>query len=250
MKKLIYGLKNLSGHNLHGNLTVFHRGGGHKKKYRLLDFNRKLMNIKGFIKTIEYDPNRSANISLISYVNGLLSYILTPSNIKIGDIIFTSINANDLMVGNHVPLYNLYKGAIIHNLSLLKHNKSKLIRSAGVSGIVLNDFLDGYKVIKLPSGELRAFNINNFCTLGTVSNENHKNRILGKAGVNRWLNRRPVVRGVAMNPIDHPHGGGEGKTSGGHPKTPWGKPTKGGYKTRKKKKVNKYIILRRNVNKF
>nr|YP_009547910.1 ribosomal protein L2 [Bremia lactucae]AZL92962.1 ribosomal protein L2 [Bremia lactucae] len=235
VKSLTKGFQRSNGRNNQGRITVRHRGGGHKRLYRIINFDRFNNNIEGFTKKILYDPNRSANIA---YIEKSSKYylILAPDGLKINQYIKSSPNA-DLKIGNALPLRNIPIGSLIHNISLYPQSKGKLIRSAGTSAQLIQKIDDKYAKIRLNSGELKLVLLTCYATLGVVSNVNHKTIKLGKAGRSRWLNRRPSVRGVAKNPVDHPHGGGEGKTSGGRPSvTPWGKITKG-KPTRKKKKL-------------
>tara|TARA_B100001250_G_C19641138_1_gene718331 strand:- start:324 stop:1001 length:678 start_codon:yes stop_codon:yes gene_type:complete len=220
------------------------RGGGHKRRYRIIDFKRNKFNIEGKIMTIEYDPNRSAYISLVFYVDGDKRYILSPSGLSIGDIILSGDKA-PLKTANALPLSSIPTGYSVHNIELIPGKGGQLVRSAGSSAQVMAHD-NGYCTLKLPSGEIRMVSEKCIATIGEVGNRSHEQIISGKAGRSRWLGKRPKVRGVAMNPVDHPMGGGEGKSSGGrHPSTPWGKPTKG-YKTRNKnKKSNDMIIKRR-----
>jgi large subunit ribosomal protein L2 len=235
------GFKRANGRNNQGKITVKHRGGGHKRLYRKIEFNRTKVN-KGKVCGIAYDPNRSANIAQIfDLTNYSFFYILAPEGLKEGDIVDNGSKA-ELKTGNALPLANLPIGSIIHNISLKPNSNGKLIRSAGTSAQLLQKTQNNYAKIRLNSGELRLILLNCYATLGIVSNINHKKIKLGKAGRNRWLNKRPHVRGVAMNPVDHPHGGGEGKTSGGRPSvSPQGKITKG-KPTRSKKKKNQFIL--------
>lgn len=243
-KSLLKPLKKSGGRNNTGRITSRRRGGGHKRMYRVIDFKRDKIGIEGKVEAIEYDPNRSARIALVKYSDGDITYIIAPDNLKVGSSILSGIDA-DIVVGNTLPLANIPLGTFIHNLELKPGKGGQLARSAGSSCIVVAKD-EKYTQIKLPSGEVRM--ILNACkaTVGVVSNLEHENISLGKAGRSRWLGRRPKVRGVAMNPVDHPMGGGEGKTSGGgHPVSPWGIPAKG-YKTRKKKNLsNKFIVKRR-----
>jgi len=239
IKKLIKGFKRSNGRNNQGRITVRHRGGGHKRLYRKITFNRSLNNVEGYVNKILYDPNRSANIAYIE--NDLKSFlILAPEGLQLNQYIKSSAQA-ELKIGNALPLKNIPIGSLIHNISLNPNSRGKLIRSAGTSAQLIQKINNKYAKIRLSSGELKLVLLNCYATLGTVSNINFKKIKLGKAGRSRWLNRRPVVRGVAKNPVDHPHGGGEGKTSGGRPSvTPQGRITKG-QPTRKKKK-KKLII--------
>jgi large subunit ribosomal protein L2 len=238
IKSLTKGFQRANGKNNQGRITVRHRGGGHKRLYRLINFNRT-KNIEGYVIKILYDPNRSANIAYIK--NDFQSYlILAPEGLKINQYIKSSPNA-ELKIGNALPLQNIPIGSLIHNISLYPQSRGKLIRSAGTSAQLIQKINNKYARIRLNSGELKLILLTCYATLGIVSNINHKKIKLGKAGRSRWLNRRPSVRGVAKNPVDHPHGGGEGKTSGGRPSvTPQGKITKG--KPTRKKKKKKLII--------
>ncbi|NDB83696.1 MAG: 50S ribosomal protein L2 [Alphaproteobacteria bacterium] len=242
-KPLTEGKKSTGGRNNLGRITSWHRGGGHKQLYRIIDFKRKKLDIEAIVERIEYDPNRTAHIALIKYQDGEFAYILAPSKLKEGDMVISSISA-DIKVGNSMKIKHIPIGSQIHNIEMKPGKGGQLARSAG-SYAQLAGKDNGYAQIKLRSGELRMIPLECFATIGIVSNAEHQNEKLGKAGRKRWLGRRPVVRGVAMNPVDHPHGGGEGKTSGGrHPVTPWGKPTKG-KKTRRNKLSSKFIIKRR-----
>jgi len=243
-KSLVVGLKQSSGRNCYGRITSRRRGGGHKRRYRIIDFKRNKLDIPAKVASIEYDPNRSARIALLHYVDGEKRYIIAPKDLNVGDVIVSSIKA-DIKVGNAMPLFSIPNGTIVHNIELHPGRGGQLCRAAGTYAQVI-DKEEKYTLIRLPSGEIRKVLSKCFATIGQVGNIEHENIKIGKAGRNRYLNRRPKVRGVAMNPIDHPHGGGEGKTSGGrHPVSPWGVPTKG-YKTRKKKKYSdKFIVKRR-----
>lgn len=238
IKKLIKGFKRANGKNNQGKITVRHRGGGHKRLYRKISFNRS-QNVEGYVTKILYDPNRSANIAYIK--NDLQSHlILAPEGLNLNQYIKSSSEA-ELKVGNALPLKNIPIGSLIHNISLYPNSKGKLIRSAGTSAQLIQKVNNKYAKIRLSSGELKLILLSCYATLGIVSNINHKKIKLGKAGRSRWLNRRPKVRGVAKNPVDHPHGGGEGKTSGGRPSvSPQGKITKG--KPTRNKKKKKLII--------
>ena len=243
-KRLTRALRKSGGRNNTGRITIRHRGGGHKRRYRLIDFKRNKFDIPGKVATIEYDPNRSAYISLIHYSDGDKRYILSPLGLKVGDPILSGDNA-PLKVANALQLKNIPAGLFVHNIEMEPGKGGQLVRSAGASAQVMAH-ADGFCTLKLPSGEVRMILADCMATIGAVSNSDHQLLVSGKAGRTRWLGRRPKVRGVAMNPVDHPMGGGEGKSSGGrHPTTPWGKPTKG-YKTRKKnKKSNEMIVKRR-----
>ena len=244
LKQLTEGISKTGGRNNRGRITSRHIGGGHKKLYRLIDFKRNKFDSVATIERIEYDPNRTAYIALIKYEDGELSYILAPAKLSLGDKIVSGNGDVDIKIGNCLPLKNIPVGTIVHNVEMKPGKGGQIARSAGASvSLVGKD--SGYAQLKLASGELRIVPLSCMATIGTLSNADKKNTIVGKAGRNRWLGRRPHVRGVAMNPVDHPHGGGEGKTSGGrHPVTPWGKPTKG-KKTRKNKLTSKFILKRR-----
>jgi large subunit ribosomal protein L2 len=238
IKELIKGFKRANGRNNQGRITVRHRGGGHKRLYRIISFKRS-KNIEGYVSKITYDPNRSANIAFIK--NDLENnFILAPEGIKLNQYIQSSPDS-ELKIGNSLPLKNIPIGSLIHNISLYPNGGGKLIRSAGTSAQLIQKINNKYAKIRLSSGELKLILLSCTATLGVVSNINHKKIKIGKAGRSRWLNRRPVVRGVAKNPVDHPHGGGEGKTSGGRPSvTPQGRITKG--KPTRKKNKKKLII--------
>tara|TARA_Y200000002_G_scaffold370770_1_gene366662 strand:+ start:1252 stop:2079 length:828 start_codon:yes stop_codon:yes gene_type:complete len=242
-KSLTRALKKSGGRNNTGRITIRRRGGGHKRRYRIIDFKRDKFEIPGKVMTVEYDPNRSANISLIQYRDGEKRYILSPVGLKVDDEIVSSKNS-PLKVGNSLFLKNIPAGLFVHNIELEPGKGGQMVRSAGVSAQVMAH--DGEMcTLKLPSGEVRMVRDVCMATIGQVGNRIHEQIVSGKAGRTRWLGRRPKVRGVAMNPVDHPMGGGEGKSSGGrHPTTPWGKPTKG-YKTRKKNKKSNAMIIKR-----
>ena len=234
------------GRNNQGRMTMRRRGGGHKRRYRVIDFKRTKLGVPGRVAAIEYDPNRSAFIALVVYADGDKRYILAPLGLKVGAEIAAGSNA-PIRVGNALPLANIPLGATVHNVELNPGHGGQLARSAGAEVQLLGR--DGGRAqLRLPSGENREVPVQCMATLGQVGNIEHANIVIGKAGRSRWLGRRPKVRGVVMNPVDHPHGGGEGRSSGGrHPVTPWGKPTKG-YKTRKRKnQSNQWIIRRRNA---
>lgn len=241
---LIVSLKKTGGRNNLGRVTSRHRGGGHKRFYRIIDFKRDKDSVPAKVATIEYDPNRSARIALLHYVDGEKRYILAPDGLQVGTTIVSGPDV-DITVGNALTLRHIPPGTPIHNIELKKGKGAQMVRSAGSSAVIMAKEKN-YAQVRLPSGEVRLVHLDCKATIGVVGNTDHKNISIGKAGRSRWLGRRPKVRGVAMNPVDHPHGGGEGKTSGGrHPVTPWGIPTKG-YKTRKKRKPsNKYIVRRR-----
>ncbi|CBS85837.1 50S ribosomal protein L2 [Azospirillum lipoferum] len=243
VKTLTEGLTKSGGRNNTGRITARRMGGGHKRTYRLVDFKRRKFDVPATVERLEYDPNRTAFIALIKYQDGTLSYILAPQRLKVGDTVVSGERV-DVKPGNAMPLKNIPVGSIVHNVELKAGKGGQVARSAGTYlQLVGRD--GGYAQLKLPSGELRMVRGECMATLGAVSNPDQMNTNLGKAGRNRWLGKRPSVRGVAMNPIDHPHGGGEGRTSGGrHPVTPWGKPTKG-KKTRHNKKTDGLILRRR-----
>ena len=243
VKTLTEGKHKSGGRNNHGRTTSFFRGGGHKQTYRFVDFKRRKFDTSAAVERIEYDPNRSAFIALVKYDDGELSYILAPQRLKAGDKVVAGQKV-DIKPGNAMPLSGMPVGTIIHNVELKIGGGGKLARAAGTyAQLVGKD--SGYAQIKLQSGELRLVRAECMASIGAVSNPDRQNEKLGKAGRNRWMGRRPHNRGVVMNPVDHPHGGGEGRTSGGrHPVTPWGKPTKG-YKTRTNKRTAGLIIRRR-----
>lgn len=244
-KSLLAPLTKKAGRNVYGRITVRHRGGGHKRRYRIIDFKRDKDGIPGKVAAIEYDPNRTAFIALIHYADGEKRYIIAPHGLKVGDIVESGENV-DIKVGNALPLRNIPVGTIVHNIELIPGKGGQLVRAAGAAAQLMAKEGD-YVHIRMPSGEIRLINANCRATIGQVSNIDHENVKIGKAGRSRWLGRRPAVRGSAMNPVDHPHGGGEGKAPIGHPGplTPWGKPALG-YKTRKKGKASdKFIVKRR-----
>lgn len=244
-KSLLAPLSKRAGRNNQGKITVRHQGGGHKRKYRIIDFKRRKDGIPGRVATIEYDPNRTSYIALIHYVDGEKAYIIAPKGLKVGDEIMSGPEA-DIKVGNALPLENIPVGSVIHNIELKPGKGGQLVRAAGTSAQLLGKE-DQYVIIRLASGEIRRVLKQCRATIGTVGNQDHELINIGKAGRSRHLGKRPVVRGVVMNPVDHPHGGGEGRAPIGRksPMSPWGKPTLG-YKTRKKKKAsNKYIVRRR-----
>ncbi|MCI0131166.1 MULTISPECIES: 50S ribosomal protein L2 [Enterococcaceae] len=247
-KTLLQPLSKNAGRNNQGKITVRHQAGGHKRQYRLIDFKRNKDNVVGTVKTVEYDPNRSANIALIHYTDGVKAYILAPKGIQVGAQISSGPDA-DIKVGNALPLNNIPVGTVIHNIELKPGKGGQLIRSAGTSAQVLGK--EGkYVLVRLNSGEVRMILGTCRATIGTVGNEQHELINIGKAGRNRWLGKRPTVRGSVMNPNDHPHGGGEGKAPIGRPSpmSPWGKPTLG-YKTRSKKAKSDKLIVRRRKTK-
>jgi large subunit ribosomal protein L2 len=242
-KPLTEPLERSGGRNNRGELTSWWRGGGHKRAYRVIDFKRDKFNIPGKVSTVEYDPNRTARIALITYADGEKRYILHPLGLKVGDPIMSGENV-DILPGNCLPLKSIPLGTMLHNVELKPGKGGQIARSAG-SAVQLVAKDATYASVKMPSGEIRLINMECLATVGQVGNIDHENVSIGKAGRKRWLGRRPHVRGVAMNPVDHPLGGGEGKTSGGrHPVTPWGVPTKG-YKTRRNKRSDRFIVQRR-----
>lgn len=245
-KSLVEILKSKAGRNNYGKITVRHRGGGHKRKYRIIDFKRNKMDMPAEVIAIEYDPNRTANIALLQYEDGEKSYIIAPNGLKVGDKVISSQQA-DIKVGNAIPLKNIPVGSIIHNIELKAGKGGQLVRAAGNSAQLMAKE-GNYALVRLPSNEVRKIRLECMATIGQVGNLDHENINIGKAGRNRHMGWRPTVRGSVMNPCDHPHGGGEGKSPIGRPGpvTPWGKPALG-YKTRNKKKASsKFIIKRRN----
>jgi large subunit ribosomal protein L2 len=242
-KSLVAGKKRTGGRASHGRVSLRFRGGGHKKAYRVVDFKRDKVGVPAKVAAIEYDPNRSARIALLNYSDGEKRYILCPLGLQVGQAVMSGPEA-DIFVGNALPLKNIPAGTIVHNVELKPGKGGQMARSAG-SQVQLVSKESGYALLKLPSGEVRKVQLDCMATIGQVGNTDHENVSLGKAGRKRWLGRRPHNRGVAMNPVDHPHGGGEGKTSGGrHPVTPWGQPTRG-FKTRNNKRTEKWIVTRK-----
>ena len=246
-KSLVEGKSNSGGRNNKGRIGFWSRGGGHKRKYRIIDFKRDKHGIPAVAAAIEYDPNRSANVVLLHYSDGEKRYILQPTGLKVGMTIMSGPDA-DILVGNALPLKNIPPGTLVHNVELRPGKGGQMARAAGTE-IRLISKESGYALLKLPSGETRRVPAECIATVGAVGNADHGNVSYGKAGKSRWYGRRPVNRGVTMNPVDHPHGGGEGRSSGGrHPVTPWGKPTRG-FKTRTNKRSDKYILVRRGQKK-
>lgn len=242
-KPLLEPKKRISGRNNKGWLSIRHRGGGHKRLYRVIDFKRDKVGIEARVATVEYDPNRSAFISLLHYADGEKRYILYPQGLKVGDKVVSGPEA-DIVTGNALPLKNIPAGTMVHNIELKKGKGGQLVRSAGGAAQLLSKEGD-YAQLRLPSGEVRKVHLDCVASIGQVGNLDHENLTIGKAGRTRWKGIRPTVRGVAMNPVDHPLGGGEGKTSGGrHPVTPWGRPTRG-FKTRNNKLADRFIVKRR-----
>jgi len=243
VKKLTEGLTKNGGRNNLGRLTARRRGGGHKRLYRLVDFKRRKFDVPAKVARLEYDPNRSAFIALVEYEDGEQSYILAPQRLAVGDTVVSGQRA-DIKPGNAMPLSSIPVGTIVHNVEMKPGKGGQIARAAGTY-VQLVGRDSGYALLRLGSGEVRMVRAECMASIGAVSNPDQANTKLGKAGRKRWLGKRPAVRGVAMNPVDHPHGGGEGRTSGGrHPVTPWGKPTKGA-KTRRNKKTNALIVRRR-----
>ncbi len=244
LKSLTEGKKSSGGRNNKGHLTNWFRGGGHKRRYRVVDFRRDKHDVPGKVAAIEYDPNRSARIALLHYADGEKRYILAPQGLEVGMTVVAGEKA-EINVGNSLPLRQIPLGTVIHNIELKRGKGGQMVRSAG-AGAQLMAKEGAYAQVKLPSGEVRRVHIDCFATIGQVGNLDHENVSYGKAGRRRWLGRRPHNRAVSMNPVDHPMGGGEGKTSGGrHPCTPWGTPTKG-FKTRNNKRTDAMIVRRRN----
>ena len=243
-KSLVISLPSRAGRDTFGRISVRRRGGGHKRAYRIIDFKRNKYGVPGIVKTIEYDPNRSANIALVFYKDGEKRYIIAPKGLTVGTEIVSGPNA-PLTVGNALPLKNIPLGLTVHNVELTLGRGGQLVRAAGLGATIIAKEGD-YVTLRLPSGEMRMVFGECYATIGELGNEDHMNISLGKAGASRHLGRRPKVRGVVMNPVDHPHGGGEGKTAAGrHPVTPWGKPTKGAKTRSKKKPSNKFIVKKR-----
>jgi large subunit ribosomal protein L2 len=242
-RALTVGKKRTGGRNSTGSLTSWFRGGGHKKSYRAIDFKRDKTGVPARVAAIEYDPNRSAFLALLHYVDGEKRYILQPDGLAVGRTVLAGPEA-DILVGNALPLKNIPAGTVVHNIELKPGKGGQMARAAGASAQLVSKE-GGYALLKLPSGEVRRVLVDCMATVGQVGNLDHENISLGKAGRSRWLGRRPHNRGVSMNPVDHPHGGGEGKTSGGrNPVTPWGQPTRG-FKTRNNKRTDKWIVTRR-----
>ncbi|HEY4635807.1 MAG TPA: 50S ribosomal protein L2 [Rhodospirillales bacterium] len=244
-KELTEGLRGTGGRNQHGHITARRRGGGHKRRYRMVDFKRRKVDVEATVERLEYDPNRSAFIALVKYADGEISYILAPQRLRPGDKVVSG-DSVDIKPGNAMPMQNIPVGTIIHNIEIKVGGGGQIARSAGTYAQLIGKD-QGYAQLRLSSGEIRMVRTECMATIGAVSNPDQQNIKVGKAGRQRWMGWRPSVRGVAMNPVDHPHGGGEGKTSGGrHPVTPWGKCTKG-MKTRKNKKTDRLIMRRRHA---
>jgi large subunit ribosomal protein L2 len=246
-KSLVEGKSKSGGRNNKGQITIRFRGGGHKRLYRIIDFRRDKTGVPARVAAIEYDPNRSARIALLHYADGEKRYILAPVGLEVGQTVVSGPQA-DIRPGNALPLENIPAGTTIHNIELRPGKGGQMVRSAGAAAQLVSRE-GGVALVKLPSGEVRRVPSNCYATVGQVGNLDHENESLGKAGRTRWLGRRPHNRGVSMNPIDHPHGGGEGRTSGGrHPVTPWGQPTRG-YKTRNNKRTDRFIVTPRSKGK-
>ena len=247
IKALIEGLSQKGGRNNHGRITQRRRGGGHKRRYRIIDFKRQKYDMPATVERLEYDPNRSAFIALIRYEDDELAYILAPQRVQVGATVISGERV-DIVPGNAMPMQNIPVGTVIHNIEMKPRKGGQIARSAGAYAQLIGKDA-GYALLRLVSGEQRMVRAECMATVGAVSNPDHQNINIGKAGRNRWLGKRPSVRGVAMNPVDHPHGGGEGRTSGGrHPVTPWGKPTKG-KRTRSNKATDSMILRRRRKTK-
>jgi len=243
-KSLLVPLISKAGRNVYGRVTARHRGGGHKRQYRLIDFKRNKDGIPAKVATIEYDPNRSARIALLNYADGEKRYILAPLGLKVGDVIYSGPES-DIKVGNCLPLKNIPVGTMIHNIELKIAKGGQIVRSAGAAAQLMAKE-GNYAQVRLPSGEVRMVHVNCRATIGQVGNLEHENITIGKAGRSRWMGKRPHVRGIVMNPVDHPHGGGEGRSPIGRktPVSPWGQPAKG-YKTRRRKDTDKWIVKKR-----
>lgn len=243
-RSLIRSKKRMAGRNSAGRISVRHRGGGHKRKYRIIDFKRDKFGIPAKVASIEYDPNRSSRLALLHYVDGEKRYILAPAKLEVGTTLMSGPDAEPV-IGNALPLSKIPVGMAIHNIELVSGRGGQLVRSAGTSAVLMSK-TDEYANVKMPSSEIRLIKINCMATIGRVGNVEHNNIVMGKAGRKRWLGIRPTVRGVAMNPVDHPMGGGEGRTSGGgHPQSPWGLLAKGKRTRNKHKQSNEFIIERR-----
>ena len=239
---LLAPLRKSGGRNNRGRITTRHRGGGHKRRYRIVDFRRNKAGIEARVAAVEYDPNRSARLALLHYVDGEKSYILAPVGLRVGDKVMAGVEA-DIRPGNCLPLKNIPLGTMVHNIELRVGKGGQMVRSAGGAAQLMAKEGE-HALIKLPSGEQRLVRIECRATIGQVGNLDHENISIGKAGRTRWLGRRSSVRGIAMNPVDHPHGGGEGRSKGNHPQTPWGQPSRG-YKTRHNKRTTRFIVMRR-----
>jgi large subunit ribosomal protein L2 len=239
---LLAPLRKSGGRNNNGRITTRHRGGGHKRRYRLVDFRRNKENVPARVAAVEYDPNRSARLALLHYVDGEKSYIIAPVGLRVGDKVLAGVDA-DIRPGNCLPLRAIPLGTMVHNIELRPGKGGQMVRSAGGAAQLMAKEGE-HALVKLPSGEQRLVRIECRATVGQVGNLDHENISVGKAGRTRWKGRRSSVRGIAMNPVDHPHGGGEGRSKGNHPQTPWGQPSRG-YKTRHNKRTNRFIVMRR-----
>ena len=239
---LLAPLRKSGGRNNNGRITTRHRGGGHKRRYRIVDFRRNKENVPARVAAVEYDPNRSARLALLHYVDGEKAYILAPVGLRVGDKVMAGVEA-DIKPGNCLPLKNIPLGTMVHNIELRVGKGGQMVRSAGGAAQLMAKEGE-HALVKLPSGEQRLVRIECRATVGQVGNLDHENISVGKAGRTRWKGRRSSVRGIAMNPVDHPHGGGEGRSKGNHPQTPWGQPSRG-YKTRHNKRTNRFIVMRR-----
>lgn len=247
-KALTEGLRKKGGRNNNGHITARRRGGGHKRRYRMIDFKRSKIDVTATVERIEYDPNRTAFIALVEYSDGERAYILAPQRLRVGDKVVSGKSGVDIKPGNAMPMASMPVGTIIHNVEMKPGKGGQMARSAGTYAQIIGKD-QGYAQLRLSSGEIRMVRAECMATVGAVSNPDKQNIDLGKAGRKRWLGKRPAVRGVAMNPVDHPHGGGEGRTSGGrHPVSPWGKPTKG-KRTRSNKETDRLIMRSRHVRK-
>jgi large subunit ribosomal protein L2 len=241
-KSLMLTIGSTGGRNSDGHRTMRHRGGGHKRRYRVIDFRRLKDNVPAKVAAVEYDPNRSARLALLHYVDGEKSYIVAPVGLRVGDKVMSGVEA-DIRPGNCLPLKNIPLGTMVHNIELRVGKGGQMVRSAGGAAQLMAKEGE-HALLKLPSGEQRLVRIECRATVGQVGNLDHENISVGKAGRTRWKGRRSSVRGIAMNPVDHPHGGGEGRSKGNHPQTPWGQPSRG-YKTRHNKRTNRFIVMRR-----
>ena len=239
---LLGPIRKSGGRNNNGRITTRHRGGGHKRRYRIIDFRRNKENVEARVAAVEYDPNRSARLALLHYVDGEKAYIIAPVGLRVGDKV-TAGAESDIRPGNCLPLKNIPLGTMVHNIELRVGKGGQMVRSAGGAAQLMAKEGE-HALIKLPSGEQRLVRIECRATIGQVGNLEHENISVGKAGRTRWKGRRSSVRGIAMNPVDHPHGGGEGRSKGNHPTSPWGQPTRG-YKTRHNKRTNRFIVMRR-----
>lgn len=239
---LLGPIRKSGGRNNNGRITTRHRGGGHKRRYRIVDFRRNKEHVAARVAAVEYDPNRSARLALLHYIDGEKAYILAPVGLRVGDQVMAGVDA-DIKPGNCLPLKNIPLGTMVHNIELRVGKGGQMVRSAGGAAQLMAKEGE-HALLKLPSGEQRLVRIECRATVGQVGNLDHENISIGKAGRTRWKGKRSAVRGIAMNPVDHPHGGGEGRSKGNHPQSPWGQPTRG-YKTRHNKRTNRFIVMRR-----